>query len=357
MQAALIIADSTSFVAHAQFEWCGYCIWLMCFCVQVLAFVLDSSMWYWNHISKFATNHDPCSICYGMVLFLLYKDIWHNVWVHTQTNILPVAIFCISSLIVILNVSTKIKQQDARLDALEVRSAQQHSVLFGEFSMKSLSHLNWNEKENSTGLNRGTHILILETRNQQCRKCLQLNQHERDVRLARCQTSEVAEHANATGHGPSWNDVKCIDRDPHWHTSWVKEAIQIRLHPNNINRDNGIEIPEAWMPTIRKHSWEHSDLGTAARQHTRPIMIQQVIYKQLDIQSTFAWWRLAACSRNVAVTTTTPFVRQMDKCILYPFHEYEYLSPHFYIIGVATWNIIVPPTRSGHGNNIFSIHY
>ena len=46
------------------------------------------------------------------------------------------------------------------------------------------------------------------------------------------------------------------------------------------------------------------------------------------IGSTFAWWRLAACSRNVAVTTTTPFVRQTDKCILYPFHEYEYLSPH-----------------------------
>ena len=32
----------------------------------------------------------------------------------------------------------------------------------------------------------------------------------------------------------------------------VKEAIHIRLHPNNFNRDNGIEIPEAWMPTMKK---------------------------------------------------------------------------------------------------------
>ncbi len=31
-------------------------------------------------------------------------------------------------------------------------------------------------------------------------------------------------------------------------------AIQIRLHPYNINRDSGIEIPEAWIPTIKKHS-------------------------------------------------------------------------------------------------------
>ena len=27
-----------------------------------------------------------------------------------------------------------------------------------------------------------------------------------------------------------------------------------RLHPNNFNRDCGIEIPEAWMPTIKEHN-------------------------------------------------------------------------------------------------------
>ena len=45
--------------------------------------------------------------------------------------------------------------------------------------------------------------------------------------------------------------------------------IQIRLQPYNINRDNGVEIPEAWMPTIRKHSWEHSDVGIANHRATR----------------------------------------------------------------------------------------
>ena len=34
----------------------------------------------------------------------------------------------------------------------------------------------------------------------------------------------------------------------------VKEAINIRLLPDNINRDSGIETPEAWMPTIKKHN-------------------------------------------------------------------------------------------------------
>ena len=47
---------------------------------------------------------------------------------------------------------------------------------------------------------------------------------------------------------------KFIDRDPHWYTRRVKEATHIRLHHNNINRASGIEIPEAWVTTIKKHN-------------------------------------------------------------------------------------------------------
>ena len=81
-----------------------------------------------------------------------------------------------------------------------------------------------------------------------------IKEHDRDIRFTRTQTSAVSEHANNTGHHPLWNEVKFIDRDPHWYTRRVKEAIHIRLNPNNINRDSGIEIPEAWMPTIKKHN-------------------------------------------------------------------------------------------------------
>ena len=69
-------------------------------------------------------------------------------------------------------------------------------------------------------------------------------------------------------------------------TRRVKEAIHIRLHPNNINREGGIEIPEAWIPAIKKHnsrsttkrtcegttsnSWNNEDRNApiAANQHT-----------------------------------------------------------------------------------------
>ena len=40
-----------------------------------------------------------------------------------------------------------------------------------------------------------------------------IKEHDRDIRLARTQTSAVYEHANKTDHHPLWNEVKFIDRD------------------------------------------------------------------------------------------------------------------------------------------------
>ena len=83
-----------------------------------------------------------------------------------------------------------------------------------------------------------------------------IKEHAWDMRLSQAQTSAVSEHANKTSdlrpetwQYPLW--VKFIHRDPHWFCRRTKEAFYIRLHPNNINWDSGIEIPEAWMPTIR----------------------------------------------------------------------------------------------------------
>ena len=81
-----------------------------------------------------------------------------------------------------------------------------------------------------------------------------IKEHDRDIRLARTETSAVSEHAHNIGHKPLWNEVKFSDRDPYYYTRRAKEAIHIGLHPGNINRDSGIEIPQARMPTIKKQN-------------------------------------------------------------------------------------------------------
>ena len=69
-----------------------------------------------------------------------------------------------------------------------------------------------------------------------------LRRKKRDIRLSRTQTSAVSEHANKTRNYPLWDEVKFIDRDPHWYSRRVKEATLLRLHPNNINADSRIEM-------------------------------------------------------------------------------------------------------------------
>ena len=159
-----------------------------------------------------------------------------------------------------------------------------------------------------------------------------IKKHDRDNRLARTETSAVSEHAHNTGHKPLWNEVKFIDRDPYYYTRRVKEAIHIRLHPNNINRDSGIEIPEAWMPTIKKHNnrravrqrtaeganhwvklqgskctnqscWKTTNHSRAScfirsRMTSRPQRQDHAWPVDLN-----AWRRLAVCSQNVAIYT------------------------------------------------------
>ena len=57
-------------------------------------------------------------------------------------------------------------------------------------------------------------------------------------------------------YGSDFLDFKCAVVCPYYYTRrrQFKEAIHMKLHPNNINSDSGIEIPEARMPTIKKHN-------------------------------------------------------------------------------------------------------
>ena len=81
-------------------------------------------------------------------------------------------------------------------------------------------------------------------------------EHNMGIRLARSQTSAVSEHAHESSHSLiSGTRTSLLIKLSSVVNSRLKEAIHLRLHPyNNINRDSGIEIPEAWMPEIKIHN-------------------------------------------------------------------------------------------------------
>ena len=61
------------------------------------------------------------------------------------------------------------------------------------------------------------------------------------------------------------------------YSHWVKDAIHIRFHPENINRDSGAEIPEERMLTIRKHSSQSLPQGTAEGTDSSSINAQNAL--------------------------------------------------------------------------------
>ena len=71
---------------------------------------------------------------------------------------------------------------------------------------------------------------------------VRIREHDRNIRLTRTQNFAISELAHNTSHRPLLNEIKFIDRDPHFYTRKVKETIRIRLHLNNINRDSEAEI-------------------------------------------------------------------------------------------------------------------
>ena len=69
-----------------------------------------------------------------------------------------------------------------------------------------------------------------------------IREHDRNIRLTRTQNFAISELAHNTSHRPLLNEIKFIDRDPHFYTRKVKETIRIRLHLNNINRDSEAKL-------------------------------------------------------------------------------------------------------------------
>ena len=139
------------------------------------------------------------------------------------------------------------------------------------------------------------------------------------------ETSAVSEHAIKTGHYPLWEEVTLIDRDPHWYSRRVNGAIQLRRQPNNINRDSGIEIPEAWMPTIRQH-----DSQTATTTDRWGISFLLWKYQQcFGSKPNQPWARVVI---HQSLTTTVVQIVRLSKSTLPPNEDLH--------CAVETWQLI-----------------
>jgi hypothetical protein len=85
----------------------------------------------------------------------------------------------------------------------------------------------------------------------------------RHIQLDLPEKSAVAEHSINTGHKIDFNNVLVLDRALGYMDHLFKEAIQIRLNQNNINRDNDFTLSRAWNPVTKLLFTHNLDPGKA----------------------------------------------------------------------------------------------
>jgi hypothetical protein len=77
-----------------------------------------------------------------------------------------------------------------------------------------------------------------------CSFQIKIKEHGADIKNECTRTSALAEHSFSSKHHIHLEDKKILAKEDHFFKRRIKEAIEILKHPNNLNRDNGLEISE-----------------------------------------------------------------------------------------------------------------
>jgi hypothetical protein len=75
-------------------------------------------------------------------------------------------------------------------------------------------------------------------------------EHQCHNRLEHPDKSVIAEHSIDHGHCIQFHNASILTTKTRYTDCIVREAIEIELHPHNINREGGFGLNKSWKPRI-----------------------------------------------------------------------------------------------------------
>ena len=79
-----------------------------------------------------------------------------------------------------------------------------------------------------------------------------IGEHQRETgKQKEKYNSAIAEHYSETKHNIDWNGSKVLHVEPYYSRRKIKEAIEIRKHPNNLNRDDAYPLSRTWKYLLK----------------------------------------------------------------------------------------------------------